>query len=283
MTAPIAITGATGQLGGRVARLLADAGVPLRLVVRTPSRAPELPGCEVAQAEYGDADAVREALSGYDLALMVSAGESADRVDQHRTFVNAAADAGVQHLVYTSFAAASPEATFTLGRDHWHTEEAIRDSGATFTLLRDNFYADVLPAFADAHGAITGPAGDGRCAFVVRADVAEAAAAVLRHPDAHANATYTLTGPTAPTLTEATVTLTAFSGRVYRFVDETVEHAAERLRRDWPGEPDWQYEAWISTYTAIASGVLAEVTDDVETLIGRPPTSLADFARTLRG
>ena len=282
MTAPIAITGATGQLGGRVARLLADAGVPLRLVVRTPSRAPELPGCEVAQAEYGDADAVREALSGCDLALMVSAGESADRVDQHRTFVNAAAAAGVQHLVYTSFAAASPEATFTLGRDHWHTEEAIRDSGATFTLLRDNFYADVLPLFADAHGVVRGPAGDGRCAFVARTDVGEVAASVLREPAAHADATYTLTGPESLTFAEALAILSHVTNRPYRFENETVEAAYGRRRADWPGEPDWQYEAWVSTYTAVASGALAEVSDDIPALLGRRATSVATLAETLR-
>lgn len=190
MTTPIALTGATGHLGGQIARLLSAAGLPLRLVVRNPARAPELPDATVAQATYGDADAVRAALSGIDTALMVSAGESATRLEEHRTFVKAAAEAGVRHLVYTSFAAASPDAVFTLGRDHFHTEEAIKASGMTYTLLRDNFYADVLPLFADAQGVVRGPAGDGRCAFVVRSDVAEVAASVLQNPP---------TTPTRPT------------------------------------------------------------------------------------
>ena len=277
----VAVTGATGNLGGRVARLLADAGVPLRLVVRDPARAPHIPGAEVAVASYGDAAALRQALTGVETAFMVSAAESATRLDEHLTFVAAAAEAGVRHLVYTSFAAAAPDAVFTLGRDHFHTEEAIRNSGMGFTLLRDNFYADVLPLFADEHGVVRGPAADGRCAFVVRSDVAEVAATVLRAPDEHAGRSYELTGPESLTFTEAMRVLAEVTGRPYSFEDETVEEAYESRRRNWPGEPDWQYEAWVSTYTAVASGALAAVSPDVETVLGRPATSLAQFAAGL--
>ena len=92
---------------------------------------------------------------------MVSAAESADRLDQHRTFIDAAAEAGVRHIVYTSFLGAAPDATFTLARDHWVTEEHIRASGLAFTFLRDSFYLDFLPALAGEDGVIRGPAGDG--------------------------------------------------------------------------------------------------------------------------
>ncbi|WP_246227048.1 NAD(P)H-binding protein [Propioniciclava coleopterorum] len=254
MTGRIALTGVTGHLGGRVAALLAERGHPLRLVVRDPSRAPDLPDAEVAVASYDDAAAVRAALTGIEVALMVSAGESATRVADHLTFVAAAAEAGVRHLVYTSFAAAAPDAVFTLGRDHWATEQAIRNSGMNFTLLRDNFYTDVLPEFADADGVVRGPAADGRCAFVVRDDIAAVAAAVLASPTAHAGRTYTLTGPDSLTFAEALAEVNAASGRRYRFEDETLEEAYASRRRDWPGHEDWEYDAWVSTYVAVASG-----------------------------
>src|SRR5690242_12365772 len=99
----IAISGATGRLGGRVARLVG--GSP-RLLVRDAGRAPA--GADVAVADYADGAAVRDALAGVDTVLMVSAAETPDRVAQHRSFVDAAAAAGVGHLVYTSFAGASP-------------------------------------------------------------------------------------------------------------------------------------------------------------------------------
>ena len=104
----LGITGSTGRLGGRIARRLADAGVPQRLLVRDPARAPQLPASTPATASYDDAGAVRDALTGLSTVLMVSGAEHPDRLGQHRTFVDAAADAGVEHLVYISFLGAAP-------------------------------------------------------------------------------------------------------------------------------------------------------------------------------
>ena len=113
---------------------------------------------------------------------MVSGAESDDRVGEHRGFVEAASEAGVRHIVYTSFVGAGERSGFLLGRDHGATEEIIRSSGMEFTFLRDNFYAEVFRFFADDEGAIKGPAGSGRVAAVSRKDVAEVAALVLVTP-----------------------------------------------------------------------------------------------------
>ncbi|WP_193103684.1 SDR family oxidoreductase [Brachybacterium sp. FME24] len=274
----IAITGATGKVGGAVATLLteqpAGTGPDLRLVVRSPRRAPEVPGAEVVRAEFSDAAACRKAFTGVDALLLVSAGESADRVQQHRTAIAAAAEAGVGHIVYTSFLGASTDAEFTLARDHGTTEQALRDSGLPWTFLRDSFYADVLLDFAGEERVIRGPGGAGRCAFVARADVAEVAAAILRDPATWAGRTLDLTGPSAVTLAEAAMILTAARGEEYRYVDETLEEA--RASRAPYGAPDWMVEAWISTYTAIASGALDVVSTDVEAVLGRAPRPLAE-------
>jgi uncharacterized protein YbjT (DUF2867 family) len=272
MSAPLGITGSTGNLGGRIARLLAEAGVAQRLVVRDPGRAPALPGTSAAKAQYGDFDAVRRALDGLDTVLMVSGAESATRLAEHKTFVDAAADAGIQHLVYVSFYGAAPDATFTLARDHDVTERHIAASGIPHTFLRDNLYADFFPMMAGEDGAIRGPAGDGRVAAVAQDDIAEVAVTVLIDPAAHAGATYSLTGPEALTLTEVAEVLTRTTGRPHRFEDETLEQAY--ASRSAYGAPDWQLDAWVSTYTAIAAGELAGVTDDIERLTGRAPTSL---------
>lgn len=276
----LALTGATGALGGAVARLLAEAGVPQRLLVRDPSRAPALPGAVavgLGAQGYADRGAAEAALAGVDVLLFVSAGEAEDRLAQHRTFVDAAAAAGVRHVVYTSFVGASPTCTFTLGRDHAATEEALRASGAAWTFLRDSFYADFLPDVVGEDGTVRGPAGDGRVAVVARADVAEVAARVLRDavadPGAHAGASYDLTGPEAPTFTEVAALLTEVGGREVRFVDETEEEAY--ASRASYAAPPWQLDAWVSTYTAVRAGELAAVSGDVERLLGRP-------ARTLR-
>jgi len=284
----LAVTGSTGHLGVRVVDLLGDAVD--RLVVRDASRAPQPPWApQVTVAAYADGEAARAALAGVDVLFMVSGAESPTRRQEHRTFVEAAGAAGVGHVVYTSFAGASPDALFTLGRDHADTEAAIRTSGMRCTFLRDSFYADALTLFAGDDGVIHGPAGQGRVALVTRDDVAHAAAAVLRDPASHIGATYTLTGPEAVTLTEATARLSAVlegsavlgssvTGRTFRFVDQTLEQAYTS-RRQWSQE-QWQLDAWVSTYTAIRDGEVAAVTADVERLTGHAASPLEDAFRS---
>lgn len=270
----LALTGVTGALGGRVSALLGERGTPARLLARDPARvAPVEGGIAVRFTGYADHESCLAALHGIETLFMVSGSESADRLAQHRAFVDAAAEAGVRHVVYTSFVGASPTCTFTLGRDHHATEEHLRASGMTSTFLRDNFYLDVLPLFAGEEGVLRGPAGGGRVAAVAREDVARVAAAVLAAPADHAGATYDLTGPEAITLAEAATVIGAHQGREVRFEDETVEEAYAS-RRAWEA-PDWQYDAWVSTYTAIRAGEVAALTDHVERLTGRPPMDLA--------
>lgn len=217
-----------------------------------------------------------DALEGVRLLVMVSAAENAERLAEHLAFVASATAAGVEHIVYTSFAGAAPNAVFTLARDHAATEDAIRRSGMTWTFLRDNLYLDFLPAMLDEDGMIRGPAGQGRAAVVAREDVARAAAAILRAPEKHRGAAYELTGPEALTLDEVAAALTA-AGRPAVFIDETLDEAYASRRR-W-NAPDWQLDAWISTYTAIAAGQLEHVSGDVQRLTGRAPLSLAGFLK----
>lgn len=274
----VGVTGATGRVGGGVAHRLAEAGVDQRMMVRDPDRAPQLPRAEVAVAGFGDAEAARAALEGVGTLFMVSAAETDDRVAQHRTFIDAAAAAGVERVVYLSLVGAGRDATFTLARDHWATEEHIRASGLIWTFMRDNLYLDVLPMIAGDAGVIRGPADGGRLAAVAIDDVADCVAAVLEQPDAHAHATYSLTGPEALTLAEIAATMTEVTGRAVRFENETVDEAY--ASRSEYGAPDWQVEAWVTTYTAIAAGEYAEVTGDVEQLASHLPRSLADVLKS---
>lgn len=273
----LAVTGSTGALGGAVAHALSQAGSDQRLIVRALNRAPELPGAVASQAEYGDRSAALGALAGVKTLFMVSGKESADRREEHATFIRAAADAGVQHIVYTSFFAAAPDAVFTHARDHDEAERLIRDSGMSWTFLRNNFYMDVLPHFTGDDDVLRGPAAHGRCSFVARDDVARVATAVLQEPTAHVNQTYDLTGPEALSLDEAAAIMSKALGRPITYHAETVEEAYES-RRAWPAE-QWEYDAWVSTYTAIASGDLAPVSNDVERVTGRAALTFEQFLR----
>jgi NAD(P)H dehydrogenase (quinone) len=230
----------------------------------------------VAQASYDDEAAMTAALEGVDVLLLVSAAEHPQRLEQHRSAVRAAAAAGVRRVVYTSFQGAAADSVFTLGRDHFWTEAALQEAGLVTTALRNSLYADVLPHFFDESGVIRGPAGDGRLAAVARRDVVEVAVAALLD-EAHARQTYVLTGPEALTLDDVAEELTEATGDAKRYERETVEQAY--ASRAHYGAEQYQLDAWVSTYTAIAAGEMAEVTDDVERVTGHRATSLTTVLR----
>ena len=226
-------------------------------------------------AGYDDGEAMRRAFDGVDVLFLPSAGEHPDRVNAlHRPAVEAAIAVGVERLVYTSFLGAAPDCTFTFGRDHFHTENLIRESGIGFTFLRDSIYLDFVPFLAGADGVIRGPAGDGRVAAVARDDIADVALAALLS-DEHAGAAYELSGGEALTMTEAAEIITRHTGREVRFVNETLEEARESRRPS--GAPDWEIEGWVTTYAAIAAGELDVVTDHVERIAGHPPMTLPEL------
>ncbi|WP_369378467.1 NAD(P)H-binding protein [Streptomyces sp. cg36] len=281
MTEPvIAVTGASGAIGGRVARRLAERGAATRLVGRSPGRLPDLPGAVKAPpAAFGDADAMREALAGARTLLMVSAHEAPDRVREHTTAVDAAVAAGVERIVYVSFLGAAPDAAFTFARDHWHTEQHIRGTGLAHTFLRDSLYLSGLAAMAGPDGVIRGPAGDGRVSGVAHADIADVATAVLlAGAGEHDGAAYDVTGPEALTLTEVAAELSRVTGRTIGYVAETREEAF--ASRAGYGAEEWEVTGWVSSYEAIATGEMAAVGDTVPRLTGHRARSFAEYLDT---
>jgi uncharacterized protein YbjT (DUF2867 family) len=280
----IAVTGATGALGRRVVERLAAVGdVPLRLVVRDAGRAPRVPGAEVAAnpGGYGDPAGLRAALAGADTVYLVSAAEAENRLEQHYAAVDAAVAAGVQRIVYTSFLNASPDAVFTLVRQHAATEDRIRASGVRHTFLRHSMYADFVPFFAtreDGGAVIAAPAGEGRTSFVSRDDLADVAAAVLLREGADLDGrALEVTGPEALTMADAARVLTEVTGVPTAYRDQTVEEAWATRRPS--GHPDWEIEGWVTSYLAIAAGELATVTDVVPSLTGHPARTVAEHLR----
>jgi NAD(P)H dehydrogenase (quinone) len=302
----LAVTGATGEVGGRVAVRLAKLGLAQRLIVRDPKRAPHLPGAEVVQASsYGDAVAMGRALAGVETLFLVSAQDLMgfirrctenkvptppyDRVQQHVAAVAAAAAVGVQRIVYLSFISAAVDATFILARDHFHTEEYIRATGVPFTFLRQSLYMDKAPLHASDDGVIRGPAGEGRVAWAARDDIADVAVTVMTE-NGHEGRTYDVTGPEALTLAETAEQLSSVTGRKISYQPQT-PHEVRALRNasrldEWEanrqaltgsGITDYEVEVWISHYLQIATGEAAIVSDTVPSLTGHQAQTLADY------
>ena len=302
----LAVTGATGQIGSRVAFRLARLGLAQRLIVRDPARAPFLPRAEITQASsYGDAAAMRQALAGVDTLFLVSARDrfgvahiSAknktapapyDRVQQQRTAIDAAVSAGVRHIVYLSMVKAAPDSTFILAHDHFHTEQQIRAVGMPFTFLRASLYADNVPQCVSANDVMRAPAGEGRAAWVTRDDIADVAVAVLTGTG-HEGRVYDVTGPEALTMAETAERLSAAVKRTIVYQPQTPEEAratrttsrletfeAERRRLTGHGLDDYEVDVFVTHFLQIAAGDLAEVSDTVPELTGHPAQSLAEY------
>ena len=273
----IGITGVTGKLGSYVADLVDQQGIASIHLARSPERAKVYASAEIRRMSYTNTPKVIEALKGIDTLLMVSARENPERVKEHKEFLDAAKLAGVQHIVYTSFYGADEKATFTLSRDHAQTEAYIKKLGFTYTFLRDNFYLDFFIDIALENGEIRGPAGRGRVSAVARKDTSRVAAEILLNPKESENQTLNLTGPEDLSMEEIVEILSKETGKTITYVDESVEEAYES-RKKWSAQT-WEYDAWVSTYTAIKAGEQAGVSTDVEKVLGRPAMSLIDVLK----
>ena len=275
----IAVTGVTGNLGGMVSRLCKENGIKVRNLARNKEKAGKMGFSDVFKSSYDKSEDTIKSLEGIDVLFMVSGSENPDRVQQHKDFIDAAKMAKVSHIIYLSFYNASKNSVFTLGRDHYATEEYIKENGFKYIFLRDNFYADFFVDMCREYGEIKGPAGNGKVSAVVRSDVSEVAAKILKNPEKWENHTLNMTGPEELTMEEITKLVSKYLGKEIKYIPETVEEAYES-RKIWKAE-QWEYDSWVSTYTAIAEGEQAGVSNDIEKVLGRKATSLAEYFEKL--
>jgi putative oxidoreductase len=275
----IAVTGVTGNLGGMVSRLCKKNGIEVRNLARNVEKAEKLGFSNVFKSSYDKSEDTVKSLEGIEVLFMVSGSENPNRVQQHKDFIDAAKIAGVSHIIYLSFYNASKNSIFTLGRDHYATEEYIKENGFKYTFLRDNFYADFFVDLCREYGEIKGPAGNGKVSAVVRSDVSEVAAKILENPGKWENHTLNMTGPEELSMTEIVKAVSEYLGKEIKYIEETVEEAYES-RKIWKAE-QWEYDSWVSTYTAIAENEQSGISNDIEKVLGRKATSLAEYLKKI--
>jgi NAD(P)H dehydrogenase (quinone) len=269
----VVVTGATGQLGRLVVESLLARGVPAADIVgvgRNIDNIADL-GITTKKAAYEDVEALKEAFAGADAVLLISGSEVGKRVDQHRNAIQAATEAGVGRIVYTSI----PRADTTemkLAAEHQATERLLTESGLPHTLLRNGWYIENYPiAQAVEHG-LFGAAGDGRISASPRLDYAEAAAAALIGEE-HTGKVYELGGESF-TMAELAAEISRQSGREVTYTDLGEEKYAEFLVGVGLDAP---HAAVLADSDANAArGALFVPKTDLETLIGRPATPLAE-------
>ena len=277
------VTGASGHLGRRVIELLLDAQTgPLIATTRTPEKLADLAarGVEVRFADFDQPDSLPAAFSGADRLLLISTDAvmvPGLRLAQHRAAVDAAVQAGVKHVLYTSLTRPEPGTPITLAPDHHGTEQALANSPLDWTILRNNVYTDgflmSLPQ-AIGMGKLVAAAGTGGAGYVTREDCARAAAAALASNTSGRNI-LDVTGSDVVTHAELATIASELSGKPIEYIPVPASEMKNILGST--GMPQPVVELLVSFDTAIEQDVLSLSTHVVADLTGQPPQSVREF------
>ncbi|WP_306362059.1 NAD(P)H-binding protein [Nocardia sp. CC227C] len=271
----IVVTGATGNVGRPLVRMLAAAGEQVTAVSRT--AVAELPeGVRHVAADLTDTDSLTTAFAGADaLYLLLAPGSFHADVPG---LLAAAAAAGVRRVVLQSSqgVATRPESP-SHGQLGKAIEDAVRASGLAWTILRPGGFQSNALAWAArvrAERTVGAPFGEVAIPFVDPEDIAAVAAATLR-ADGHDGRTYVLTGPVAESPRERVRALSEALGEPVRFLDQTPEQARAELLTVMP--PD----VADTTLAILGAPTAAEqrISPDIERVLGRAPRPFAAWAQ----
>jgi len=280
----ILVTGATGGLGHQTIDYLLTTtpAAEIAALVRDVSKATDLVkrGVDVRQADYFDYPALVQAFRGVDQVLLVSAVAFTDRVRQHRNVIDAAKEAGVKHLFYTSIQRSTHFVLQEVTESDLATETYLKSSGLVYTILKNGYYFEGLQYLIGSEvpdAEIRFTAGEGKIAFVKRTELAEATATLLTSKG-HDNQEYTLTGSEAYSFHDIAREFSALAGRPIAYKNsELAPYIAQKVAAGFPEVVANFLAQWGA---ATQHGMLADTDHTVERLLGRKPTSLREYLKT---
>ncbi len=281
------VTGATGPLGSAVVDSLLKkiSAADIAVLVRTPDKAGNLKakGVELRTGDYGNYASLVSAFADIDKLYFVSGNDIPGRMSQHENVVRAAREAGVRHIIYTSIphehdTRRSP--IHFVVSSHAQTEKLLEDSGLTYTILQHSIYTDMIPVFAGEQllqtKTIYLPAGDGRVAYAVRTDLAEAGANVLLDKTGkYDNKVIPLTGVEAVSFEDAAKSISTATGLNIGYYSPSVEEFKTTLTG--AGVPSEIVDVVAGFASSFKTGELDFVSGDLEEILGRKPVRAARF------
>jgi uncharacterized protein YbjT (DUF2867 family) len=276
----ILVTGATGLTGGALVRRLSATGVPVRALVRSATRAEglsALPAVEIVAGDMARTATLSHALRDVDRAMLISSSDPA-MLEVQSNFIDAAAAAGVEHVVKLSGVIPDVDSPFRFTRMHGEIERRLQASGMAFTHLRAgefmHAYFRQVPSIV-ATGRLLLPMEDARIASIDVGDIAEVAAAVLTG-SGHKGAIYPLTGPEALSMADVAEKLSTATGKRIEYVNVAPEEATSTQLA--AGMPPFTADALAELFAERRKGKEAHVSPVVQTILGRPATSFDEFA-----
>lgn len=276
----ILVTGASGQLGRLIVSALLARSVAANHIVaavRSPEKVDDLKqlGVTVRKADYTDLASLKDAMDGVKRVVLVSSSEIGQRAAQHQNIIDAAKDAGVELIAYTSILHADTS-PLALAKEHVATEAALQASGVPHVLLRNGWYSEnytMSAGMAVEHGAVLGSAGEGKYSTAARADYAEAAATVITSED-QAGKVYELAGDDAFTLAQYAAYITEISGKEVVYQDLPEADYAKVLVD--VGLPEGFANILADSDVGASKGGLFDDSKTLSKLIGRPTTPIQD-------
>jgi uncharacterized protein YbjT (DUF2867 family) len=277
----ILVTGATGKIGSQVVKQLAEAGVPVRALVRDPQKAGDLagPNVELVQGDLMDPASLDRAMQGVDKLFLLSP-QGGDPLTMERAAVEAAQRAGVKHIVKLAVMGTSPFSHVGFLRSHWQVEKLIEQAGIDYTFLHPNHLMQhFIAVFA---GPIIGtnsffaPMKQGKVSMVDTRDIAAVAVAALTE-EGHGGRVYDITGPEALSYSEAADKLSSALGRRIMYIDVPPEAAKQAIMGS--GAPEFIADDVVGLYVYFSNGYGETTTDTVARVAKKQPTSFDQFAR----
>jgi uncharacterized protein YbjT (DUF2867 family) len=279
MTSTVLLTGATGRLGQLVAARLNAHDVQWRAYARRPEAANKLGAAEVIAGNFSDSQALAKATQGIQTVILIS-GDDPLQHEQEINVLRAAKASGVKHIVKLSAQSAGLSPPISFGKKHIQVEQAIQASGLHWTFIRPVFFQQSFLMFADTirkGNKIILPAGKGSVAFVNANDVADCLVAVALQPK-FANKTYTLTGGRAISFAQAGEIIGNVRGKPVSYISPPAWLAKIVLPKA-AGMPRWLALEVIDLLQGISRNAQSATSQDLQTLLGREPTSFESFAK----
>jgi len=273
-----AVTGASGQLGKHVLDHLLTkiAAGDIVAIARDPAKLADYAakGVDVRAGDYDASDTLVAALQGVNRLLLISGNALGERPRQHQAVIDAAKQAGVGYIAYTSILRAD-DTPIKLGGEHRATEASLKASGLSYDLLRNGWYNEnyigALKPQVDA-GVITGAQGDGRINSASRADLGAGAAEVLIN--GKGGEIYNLAGDHGWTMEEFAAEVSRQSGKQVKYVNMGEEDYAQSLVAI--GMPEYIAKVVGNSAHSTSLGALADDSGTLSKLIGRPTTPIAE-------
>lgn len=275
----ILLTGASGTVGSEVARQLKEKGIPFRAMIRSPEKARQVdgPGVQIVYGDLAKPKSLIGVLEGVKKVFLLSPANP-KMVQWQTNLIQAARDAGIDHIVRLSALGASLYSRLELMRMHAEAEQQLEWSSIHYTHLRPHFFMQNLFGFAESirsTGAFYAPMGNGKISLVDVRDVAAVAVAALTG-EGHFNQTYEITGPEALSFADIATILSETTDQKISYVDIQPDMARDGMIAR--GMSPWMASSLVDLMLVFAKGHASKVTDTVKKVTGSEARSFSQFA-----